>query len=58
DAARTWDMLQSWTNLDLRKLVGSDINSPTNAIFMSADEHYSFGRFHFYLDERAVCLLR
>ncbi|KAJ6621954.1 hypothetical protein B0H10DRAFT_2214770 [Mycena sp. CBHHK59/15] len=53
DAARTWDMLQSWTNLDLRKLVGSDINSPTNAIFMSADEHYSFGRFHFYLDERA-----
>ncbi|KAJ6600191.1 hypothetical protein B0H10DRAFT_2441155 [Mycena sp. CBHHK59/15] len=53
DAARTWDMLQSWTNLDLGKLVGSNINSPTNAIFMTADEHYSFGRFRFYLDEQA-----
>ncbi|KAJ6593432.1 hypothetical protein B0H19DRAFT_1056001 [Mycena capillaripes] len=32
------------------KLVGSDINSPTNTIFMSADEHYSFRCFHFYLE--------
>ncbi|KAJ7670527.1 hypothetical protein B0H17DRAFT_1141756 [Mycena rosella] len=53
DAARTWDMLQSWTNFDLQKLVGSNITSRTNAIFMSGDEHYSFGRFLFYLDEQA-----
>ncbi|KAJ7799932.1 hypothetical protein B0H14DRAFT_3885845 [Mycena olivaceomarginata] len=46
DAARTWDMLQSWTNVDFRKLVGSKINSPANAIFMTAEEHHSFGRYH------------
>ncbi|KAJ7221240.1 hypothetical protein GGX14DRAFT_669153 [Mycena pura] len=32
------------TNPDLRKLVGSNINPPANAIFTTADEHYSFGR--------------
>ncbi|CAK5279108.1 unnamed protein product [Mycena citricolor] len=52
DAARTWDMLQSWTNLDLRKILGSKINSPANAIFMTAEEHHSFGRFRFYLDKQ------
>ncbi|KAJ7434250.1 hypothetical protein B0H11DRAFT_2296353 [Mycena galericulata] len=52
DAARTWDMLQSWTTLDLEKLVGSKINSSANAIFMTADEHDSFGKFRFYLDEQ------
>ncbi|KAJ7799921.1 hypothetical protein B0H14DRAFT_2901689 [Mycena olivaceomarginata] len=54
DAARTWDMLQSWTNVDFRKLVGSKINSPANTIFMTAEEHYSFGRFRFYLDKQMV----
>ncbi|KAJ7710848.1 hypothetical protein B0H17DRAFT_859167, partial [Mycena rosella] len=55
DAGRTWDMLQSWTTLDLEKFVGSKINSSANAIFMPADEHDSFGKFRFYLDEQAVC---
>ncbi|KAJ7091544.1 hypothetical protein B0H15DRAFT_241626 [Mycena belliarum] len=45
-------MFQLWTNLDLRKLCGSDLNSPMNVISMSGDEHYSFGRFHFYLEEQ------
>jgi hypothetical protein len=47
-------MLQSWTNVDFRKLVGSKINSPANAIFMTAEEHHSFGRFRFYLDKQMV----
>ncbi|KAF8169888.1 hypothetical protein K438DRAFT_1496387, partial [Mycena galopus ATCC 62051] len=54
DAARTWDMLQSSTNLDHGKLVGSKINSAANTIFMTADEHYSFGQFRFYLDKQRV----
>ncbi|KAJ7212483.1 hypothetical protein GGX14DRAFT_361474, partial [Mycena pura] len=56
DDARTWHMLKVRLNKpDLRKLVGSNINSPANAIFTTADEHYSFGRFCFYLDKQAVC---
>ena len=54
DAARTWDMLQSWTRIDFRTLTESDINSPTNAIYMAKAEHVAFGRFKFYLDKEAV----
>ncbi|KAH9046948.1 hypothetical protein EDB83DRAFT_2403959 [Lactarius deliciosus] len=49
-AARTWDMLQSWTRINF---VGSNINSPTNAIYMTVTEHTRFGRFQFYLDKEA-----
>ena len=58
DAARTWDMLQSWTQIDFKTLVGPNINSPTNAIYMSSEEHRIFGRFRFYLDKEAVSRLR
>ncbi|CAK5276762.1 unnamed protein product [Mycena citricolor] len=51
DPAQTRDMLQSWTNLDFKKLFGSKINSPMNAIFMTAEEHHSFARFRFYLEK-------
>ncbi|KAH9171032.1 hypothetical protein EDB89DRAFT_1973706 [Lactarius sanguifluus] len=53
NAARTWDMLPSWTRIDLKTLVGSNINSPTNAIYMTVTEHTRFGRFEFYLDKEA-----
>jgi hypothetical protein len=43
DAART--MLQSWTRIDFEALVGQEINSPTNAIYMTIDEHIKFGQF-------------
>ncbi|KAH9171033.1 hypothetical protein EDB89DRAFT_1973712 [Lactarius sanguifluus] len=52
-AARTWDMLQSWTRIDFKTLVGSNINSPMNAIYMTSIEHDMFGRFEFYLDKEA-----
>lgn len=58
DAARTWDMLQSWTLIDFKTLVGPNINSPTNAIYMNSEEHRIFGRFRFYLDKEAVSRLR
>ena len=55
-AANTWDMLLSWTRIDLETLIGS--MSPTNAIYMSIQEHLSFGRFKFYLDKDAVSHFR
>jgi hypothetical protein len=54
DAARTWDMLQSWTRIDFTTLLGPNINLPTNAIFMTLSEHRRFGQFEFYLDKEAV----
>jgi len=56
-AAITWDMLQSWTGIDLDKLVGSKINSPENAILMCRDQHLDFGHYKWYLDKDAVCCL-
>jgi hypothetical protein len=58
DAARTWDMLQSWTQIDFRTYVGPNINLPTNAIYMTREEHVHFGCFQFYLDKEAVSLFR
>ncbi len=54
DAARTWDMLQSWTQIDIKEVVGSNINSPTNALYMTNNEHLAFGHFRFYLDKDVV----
>ncbi|KAJ6530738.1 hypothetical protein B0H19DRAFT_1191955 [Mycena capillaripes] len=66
DAANTWDILQSWTQIDLRGLTGPNITSPPNGIYMTSDDHDYFGAFKFYLDKsafpndankyRAVCL--
>ncbi|KAN0133015.1 hypothetical protein V8E53_009188 [Lactarius tabidus] len=53
DAARTWDMLRSWTRIDFMTLVGPNINSPANAIYMTTEEHHLFGHFEFYLDKGA-----
>ncbi|KAJ7622994.1 hypothetical protein B0H17DRAFT_1112146 [Mycena rosella] len=53
DAAYTWDMLQSWTQIDLQGLVGSKITSPQNGIYMTSDDHDNFGAFKFYLDKAA-----
>ena len=55
--AITWDMLRSWTGIDLDKLVGSKINTPENAILMCCEQHLDFGRFEWYLDKDAVCCL-
>ncbi|KAJ7121020.1 hypothetical protein C8R44DRAFT_853342 [Mycena epipterygia] len=53
DTAHTCNMLQLWTNVDLGKLAGSNINSPSNTIFMTGGEQDSFRTFDFYLDEQA-----
>ena len=55
--AITWDMLRSWTGIDLDKLVRSKINTPENAILMCREQHLGFGRFKWYLDKDAVCCL-
>ncbi|KAH9026863.1 hypothetical protein EDB85DRAFT_1849702, partial [Lactarius pseudohatsudake] len=54
DAACTWDMFCSWTQIKVTMLTGSNINSPTNAIYMMKQEHTAFRNFHFYLDKEAV----
>lgn len=54
NAAYTWDMLQSWTQIDLRGLVGAKITSPENGIYMTREDHDGFGSFEFYLDKEAV----
>ena len=38
-------MLRSWTEIDVTKLAGSNINSPENAILMTSNEDKQFGRF-------------
>ena len=47
-------MLRSWSRIDFMALVGSNINSPTNAIYMTTSEHTAFGSFKFYLDKDVV----
>ena len=53
-AAVAWDMLRSWTRIDFETLIGSKINSPTNAVYMSMQEHFLFRLFEFYLDKDVV----
>jgi HNH endonuclease len=50
----TWDMLESWTRIDFRKLVGSNINTPSNVVYMNESEHFKFRTFELYLDKEAV----
>ncbi len=58
DDARTWDMFRSWTQIDLRTLVGSTVNFPTNAIYITMTEHVAFGYFDFCLDKEVVSRFR
>ncbi|KAJ7053922.1 hypothetical protein C8F01DRAFT_1165324 [Mycena amicta] len=53
DAATTWDMFRSWTQIDLHGLIGSKISSPENGIFMTSDDHDFFRSFKFYFDKEA-----
>jgi hypothetical protein len=43
-------MLQQWTSLDILGLAGANINSPSNAILLSADNHYWFGDFSLWFE--------
>jgi hypothetical protein len=54
NAACTRDMFQSWTQIDIRTVLTSDINSPGNTIYMTREEQESFGNFDFYFDKEAV----
>jgi hypothetical protein len=51
-------MLGSWTQIDFETLVGPNINSPKNAIYMTKTKYVAFGRFKFYLDKEAVSRFR
>ena len=53
----TWDMLESWTQIDFRKLVGSTISTPSNAIYMNESEHFKFRTFELYPDRGSHSLL-
>jgi hypothetical protein len=44
-------MLRSWTGIDISGLVGSQINSPENGIYMNDVDHSQFGSFLFYFDK-------
>jgi hypothetical protein len=44
-------MLHSWTGIDISGLVGSQINSPENGIYMNDVDHSQFGSFLFYFDK-------
>ncbi|KAJ7100639.1 hypothetical protein B0H15DRAFT_769959, partial [Mycena belliarum] len=52
DPARTWDILQSWTQI--HQPVGLKITSLRNAIFMTSEDHLQFGTFKFYLEKATV----
>ncbi|TFK41542.1 hypothetical protein BDQ12DRAFT_646024 [Crucibulum laeve] len=41
-------MLKAWTNIDIKENSGSKINSTSNCIFMSTNEHENFGRLWLY----------
>ena len=53
----TWDMLRSWTGINLDKLVRSKINTLENAILMCCEQHIDFGHFKWYLNKDIVCCL-
>src|SRR5260221_4530841 len=53
-AAYTWDMLHSWTGIDIHDLAGPKINAPENGIYMNDNEHSKFGSFMFYFDKDEV----
>ncbi|KAF8879713.1 hypothetical protein BD779DRAFT_1124475 [Infundibulicybe gibba] len=53
DPTHMRDMLISWTNLDVEKLTGPNLNSPANAILMTLTEHSMFGNFQIYFDKEA-----
>ncbi|KAL0948721.1 hypothetical protein HGRIS_001458 [Hohenbuehelia grisea] len=60
DAAHTCKgMLQSWTQLDIKTLSGTqtNLNSPSNAIYMTVTEHRYFRNFQFYLDKDATSII-
>jgi hypothetical protein len=40
DAARTWDILRSWTRFDFPTLVGPNTNSPASVIYMTRKENF------------------
>ncbi len=54
DASWFWVLLQSWTQIDFKMLIGSMINSPTNAIYMTLVEQRGFRNFEFYFDKEVV----
>jgi hypothetical protein len=58
DATRTWDMLRSWTQTDFETLMGSNIKSPMNAIYMTKQEHSNFADFDFFLEKESVSRFR
>jgi len=51
-------MLHSWTGIGISGLVGTQINSPENGIYMNEIDHSQFGSFLFYFekDEVRECL--
>ena len=53
-ATYTWDMLHSWTGIGITNLVGTQINSPENGIYMNEIDHSQFGSFLFYFDKDEV----
>ncbi|KAJ7666884.1 hypothetical protein DFH06DRAFT_1384393 [Mycena polygramma] len=52
NAARTWEMLHAWTRIDPKDLQAARMTSPSNAIYMSQDEHWRFNTWQFYLNKR------
>jgi len=52
ERARSQEILHAWTRLDVDAV--ESVNSPSNAIFMSISEHFTFAKFEFYLDKEAV----
>jgi hypothetical protein len=49
-----WEMLSFWTQADFKTLVRERINSFTNAVYMTKNEHSLFKHFQFYLDKKVV----
>ena len=50
-------MLQSWTQIDIKELVGSNINSRASALYMTGGDHRAFGQFRFYFYDDLLLLM-
>ncbi|TFK41561.1 hypothetical protein BDQ12DRAFT_720407 [Crucibulum laeve] len=51
DPVCTWDMLKAWTMIDIKNIAGSEINTAANCIYMTINEHITFGKLELYLEE-------
>lgn len=52
NAAVTWTMIQNWTSVDIKALLGDGINDPSNAFLLCPNFHRAFDLFDIYFEAK------